>query len=133
MDEKHTASASSEERPPPGSDEAIGKVREAIRNCGDLWDHVIGLRRNDPKKWPVLLHLAGLLTFIPHYLEVIEALRDLGWIRVSGARSGTPADLTNPDVKKTYPEDFFQEYVADARKQEMRQRRKLALRRRRGY
>jgi len=96
-----------QERPPLGSDEAIGEIVEAILNCGDLWDHDFGLRINDPEVWPLLLNCAGLLAFDPHYLEVIEAIRDLGWIRVSGPnRTGTSADLDDPNVEKTRAEDF---------------------------
>ncbi len=132
-----------QERPPLGSSEAIAKIVEALLESrresrrGELWDHPFGLRANKLELWPFLLRVTHFLDFEPHYLEIIEALRELGWVYIWGPRTDTPAgtsvDLTSPDIKKKYPEDFFQEYVAGVRKREMKQRRALALRRRRGY
>jgi hypothetical protein len=125
MDAKHTASAGSEERPPLGSEEAIGKVAEAIF---DRWGHEVredrkdlgkqlqmSLRANEPVDWPYILHTLGYLDFKPHYLEVIKALHEFP----EAAEVGTT------------PEDMFEEYVAGVRRREMEQRRKLAERRRR--
>jgi hypothetical protein len=131
-----------EERPPLGSQEAIDKVREAIldyfgREVREDWDYLgkhssISLRTHEPDTWPNILHYFGPLDFKPHPLEVIEAIRDLGRIRVSGSnRTGTPADPDDPNVEKTRAEDFFARYVAGVRRREMEQRRRLAQRRRR--
>ncbi len=120
--------ATGQERPPLGSEEAISEIVEALLNCGDDWER---LRRLDADIWPSVLHDHGHLPFKPHYLELVEALRELGWVRVSGPLTGTPEDMDNPEVMKTWPEDMFRKYVARERRGEIAQRRQLAARRRR--
>ena len=135
MDKEKAITKGSEERPPLGSEEAIGAVVEALlaaRNRKKSWDF---MREYLVESWPHILEMGRFINFVPHYLEVIEALRELSWVRVSAPNppNGDRVDLDNPDVQKKYPEDYFKEYVAEVRRQEMKERRRLAARRRRGY
>lgn len=116
------------ERPPLGSDEAINSLKEVLLSAEDIWDQLHRWRLTD---WPGLLYCCDRIHFPGHYLELIEAFRELGWGQISGPLTDTPEDITNPEVHKKWPEDFFKEYVAEVRREEMIQRRKMAAHRRR--
>jgi len=64
MDAEHTASAGSEERPPLGSDGAIGKIAEAIR---DHWDRGVREEWEDLQRIAMRFNLIAIMSASQHF------------------------------------------------------------------